>query len=175
MPRTCTVCTHAERASIDAALVAGEAFRNIAKQRGVSAAAIFRHKGEHLPQATIEAQQADEAARGDDLLGQVRQRQARVERLVGISEGLIGRAVQEGDLRTATAAVQAAVSANREVRACFELLAKLLGELDERPQINILLNPQWQQLVVVLRRTLAPHPVILAEVSAALEDAARAA
>jgi hypothetical protein len=175
MPRSCTVCSHAERSAIDRALVDGESFRNIAERFGLSATAIFRHKADHLPAHLVDAQDAADAADADDLLEQARKRQARAERLVSIAEGLIGRALQGGNVRTAVSGVQAATSASREVRECLTLLAKLRGELDERPQVNILLDPQWQTLVVVLRRTLAPHPLLLAEVSQALEAAARAA
>jgi hypothetical protein len=168
MPRVCTVCTHRERVSIDVALVDGDAFRNIAERFGLSATAVFRHKADHIPAALTQAQEAENVSQADDLLGQVRKRQAQVERLVGISEGLIGRAVQRGDLRTATAAVQAAVSANREVRACLELLAKLLGELDERPVLNLLVAPEWHQVRSALLEALLPYPEARTAVAARL-------
>jgi hypothetical protein len=47
MPRSCTICTHPQRTAIETALVAGDAFRIIAKRFGTSPAALFRHKG-HL-------------------------------------------------------------------------------------------------------------------------------
>lgn len=31
----------------------------------------------------------------------------------------------------------------REARGCIELQAKLLGELSDRPQVNVLISPQW--------------------------------
>jgi hypothetical protein len=43
MPRTCSVCTHWDQASIDAALVAGRTIRDIAGQFGLRRSAIARH------------------------------------------------------------------------------------------------------------------------------------
>ena len=62
MPRVCTVCVHGQRAEIDCALVAGEAFRYVAERFGTSATALFRHKAEHLPTAMVQAQAAEEVA-----------------------------------------------------------------------------------------------------------------
>jgi len=49
MPRTCTICRNERRNEIDAALLAGEPLRNIAKHSGTSIGALFRHKRGHLP------------------------------------------------------------------------------------------------------------------------------
>src|SRR5207248_2590761 len=81
---------------------------------------------------------AGEVARADDLLAEVRRRQERAEKLTDLAEGLVGRAAADRDWRTAIAGVQSAVSASREVRECLALLGRLSGELDERPQINVL-------------------------------------
>ena len=43
-------------------------------------------------------------------------------------------------------------------RGNLELLAKLLGQLDDRPQINLLLAPEWVELKHALIRALAPYP-----------------
>jgi hypothetical protein len=49
MPRSCTVCLHPERKAIDEALFRNKApFRNVSKQYGVTASALFRHK-KHSP------------------------------------------------------------------------------------------------------------------------------
>jgi len=39
--------------------------------------------------------------------------------------------------------LRTALSGIREARGNVELLAKLRGELDERPVVNILVAPQW--------------------------------
>jgi hypothetical protein len=49
MPRSCTVCSHQERRAIDEALFRNKTpFRNVSKQYGVTASALFRHK-QHSP------------------------------------------------------------------------------------------------------------------------------
>jgi hypothetical protein len=62
-------------------------------------------------------------------------------------------AEREGDRR-------AALSAIRESRECLGLLAKFTGDLDERPQVNVLFAPEWRTVqVVVLEALLAGHPI----------------
>jgi hypothetical protein len=157
MPRSCTVCRHDSRAEIDRALVAGEAFRNIAERFGTSATALHRHKGEHLPAKLVMAQQAEEVAQADDLLADVRSLQ---ERTLAILEA----AEESNQHRTALSAI-------REARSNLELLAKLLGELDERPTVNVLISPEWLELRAVIVGALEPHPTARGAVLRALEGA----
>ncbi|TAK32388.1 MAG: hypothetical protein EPO21_15335 [Chloroflexota bacterium] len=49
-----------------------------------------------------------------------------------------------------------------------ELLAKLLGELDERPQVNVLLAPEWQAMRATLVDALSPFPDARSAVADAL-------
>ena len=50
MPRTCTVCRHRDRHSIDQSLLAGQpSLRDIARQWGLSKDALHRHLRRHLP------------------------------------------------------------------------------------------------------------------------------
>ena len=157
MPRSCTVCTHEARAEIDLALVAGETFRHIAARFDTSTGALQRHKADHLPLKLAKAQEAEEVAQADDLLSQVRGLQAR-------ALTILDRAEEAGELRTALSAI-------REVRGNLELLAKLLGELDERPQVNILVSPEWLELRAVIVGALEPHPAARGAVLRALEGA----
>jgi len=61
----------------------------------------------------------------------------------------LSKAEQAGDLRTALGAI-------REARGNLELLAKLLGELAEQPQISIALieHPDYQRLEDSIFRAL---------------------
>ncbi len=61
MSRTCSICSHAQRADIDAALLAGEPERTIADRFGISKSALHRHR-QHIAEA-VQAQQALTAAR----------------------------------------------------------------------------------------------------------------
>jgi hypothetical protein len=151
MPRTCTVCSHDEAHAINVGLVAREPYRNIAKRYGLSVASLQRHAQEHIPKILVEATKAVERADADDLLGQVESLQARTLAILEASE-------ETGELRTALGAI-------REARGNLELLAKLLGELDERPQVNILIAPEVQAVIL---QALDPHPDARHDVADAL-------
>jgi hypothetical protein len=145
MPRTCTVCAHPERADIDKALLAGEPYRNIAAQKNLSPSALVRHKAEHLPAQLAQAKQAAEVAQADDLFGEMR-------RLQKITLALLGRAVNDGDNRTALMAV-------REARGNLEMLGRLLGELEgQSTTVNIAVLPDWLAVRGRLFRALEPYP-----------------
>ena len=72
MPRTCTVCRHPDRASVDRALVQRRPFRDIAHQFGVSKDAAVRHHDEHLPAALAEARRAADVAAAIDVMAEAR-------------------------------------------------------------------------------------------------------
>lgn len=149
MPRPCTVCQHPDRDAIDRALVAGEPAASVAARYRTESPplgrmAVQRHKAEHLPAALALAQDAQEAANADDLLAQLRGLQER-------TLALLDKAEQAGKLGTAVMAV-------KEARGNLELLAKLLGDLDERPQVNLLIAPEWLALRERILAALAPYP-----------------
>src|SRR5262249_22285176 len=129
MPRTCTVCAHPERAAIDAALMAGEPYRHIAIRFATSVGALQRHQADHVPAPLAHAQAAQTVAEADELLAQL-------QALRSKAIGLLSKAEQAGDYRTAIAGV-------REARACVETLLEVEGELDHRPTVNMLLAPEW--------------------------------
>jgi hypothetical protein len=58
-----------------------------------------------------------------------------------------------------------------EARRDLELLAKLLGQLDERPVVNILISPQWLELRATLVGALVGYPEAASAVLAALDAA----
>jgi hypothetical protein len=123
MPRRCTICDHDESHAINVALVQREPYRAVARQYGVSKDALQRHSQDHIPQLLVEAKHAVEVSEADDLL-------ARVEDLEERTIAILDKAEEAGELRTALSAI-------REARGNVELLAKLRGELDERPVINV--------------------------------------
>ncbi len=160
MAMTCTVCRHPARAAIDAALVADEPVRAVASRyvtqsgRPLGHMALYRHKDECLPATLVKAQEAAEVANADTLLAQVRTLQARALGILDTAEG--------------TGQLMAALAAIREARGCLELLGKLMGELDERPVVNVLVSPEWHQVRGVLLSTLQPYPDARAAVAGAL-------
>ena len=56
MPRTCTICSHPQRADIDKALVGNESNRDVSNRFGPSVPALQRHRAHHLPQVLARAQ-----------------------------------------------------------------------------------------------------------------------
>ncbi len=156
MPRKCSVCVHPKRDEIDQAIAGTEAYRSIAKHYHLSPSAVERHAKNHLPATLAEAQQASEVARADDLLDQVRTLK---DKALGILETAEGA----GKLGTALNGI-------REARGCIELLAKLIGKLDERPTVNILLSPQWVELRRTILVALQPYPEAKAALAEVLTD-----
>jgi hypothetical protein len=136
-------------------LVTGAPYRSVAKQFGLSESAVYRHKADHLPSHLLKARELKEVAQADDLLDQVRHLQAH-------ALDILERAEKAGDLRTALAAIS-------QARGNLELLGKLAGELDERPQVNVLVAPEWLELRAVIVGALEPHPAAHTAVLRALE------
>ncbi len=151
MSRVCTICTLPadERQAIDTALIGGEPARSVASRyvtngRPLGRMAVQRHKDEHLPQTLAKAEAAKEINRGEELLAQVQQ-------LRNKAVSILLAAERAGDLRTALAGI-------REARACLELLLEAERTIDRRPQINVVLSPEWLSLRLVIVQALADHP-----------------
>ena len=121
----------------------------------VSEQALRRHKANHLPAKLVMAQAAEEVAQADDLLGQMQDLQARTLAILEAAE-------ESRQHRTALSAI-------REARSNLELLARLLGELDDRPQVNVLISPEWLELRAVIVGALEPHPDARGAVLRAIE------
>lgn len=155
MPRVCTICTHAEKGAIEDALLNEQPYRHIAARFGTSTSALQRHR-EHLPKLLVKARKAEEATQADTLLEQVRSLQTR-------ALSILDRADEGGDLRTALGAI-------REARSNLELLAKLLGELQQEGTINLSVSPEWLTLRAVVLQALLPYPEAAQAVGKALSE-----
>ncbi len=142
MPRTCTVCTHAEREAIDQALVSGEPFRHIAARTGTSTGALQRHKQEHIPEALAKATEARELAHADSLAEQIQNLSARTMRI-------LDKAEKAGDLRTALAAIG-------QAKGVLELKAKVAEKVEEAPQIQF--NPLAPDFSKIDIRNVIAYP-----------------
>jgi transposase-like protein len=154
MPRRCTVCDHPERHNIDEVLVTGAPYRSVAKRFGLSESAVYRHKVEHLPAHLLKAKEAEEVAKADDLLEQVRYLQAH-------ALDILERAENAGDLRTALATIS-------QARGNLELLGKLAGELTDSPNVNITVSAEWTKIRATIIEALGPYSEARSAVSAAL-------
>jgi hypothetical protein len=117
MPRTCTICRHPKRETIDADLIAGISYRHIAAQNGTSSGALQRHRP-HVAAEVVHAAETCGHERGISLLEKIHGMEAEARRL--------GRkAEQEGDLR-------AALLALRELGRAFELQGRLVGAFEPK-------------------------------------------
>lgn len=144
MARSCTVCKHPERDAIDRALVDGASLRDIAGQYGLTKSSVARHQAEHLPASLVKAAEAEDVAHAIDIVKQLKAiNGAALEVLKN------ARASGDGDL---------VLKAVDRVQKQIELQAKLIGELDERPQINIWLAPEWMDARAALVQALSPYP-----------------
>lgn len=155
MPRVCTICTHPERAAINAALVAGTPLRNIAERHGVSATALHRHKEEHVPATLVKAHEAEDVRQALDIVAQLKA-------INGAALTVLGEARRSGNGELALKAID-------RIQRQIELQAKLLGELDERPQVNVLVAaPEWLAVRGAIFTALTAYPEARAAVAHAL-------
>lgn len=159
MSRVCTICSHAERAQIDAALLAGMPIRSIAFQIGVSHTAIQRHKA-HVSETISKSQEARDEAQALDVVKQLKA-------INGAAREILSSARHAGNPDLALRAID-------RIHKQLELQAKLLGDLDDRPQINVLLgDPQWLAIFAAIRGALLPFAGAMEAVDeavAALEE-----
>ena len=152
MGRLCTVCTSPRRDRIDSELAGGEPPAAVARRYKVSADSIKRHKSNHLSPAlakvAVERYGADTARTAFDSVVD------RVESLVGRLEGLLSLAESKGALTGGS-------NVAREIRQSLELIARLRGELDDRPQfttVNVLATPEFAAAVTAILAATEPYP-----------------
>jgi hypothetical protein len=94
VPRTCTICAHGNRAALESALIEGVPLQTILDCFPVSKTALLSHEDNHLPAHLMKAKEAEEVARADGLLSQVRYLHDRTLVILTASE-------EAGELRTA--------------------------------------------------------------------------
>lgn len=123
MPRTCTVCASKHRSAIDRAILAGTSIRAIAARYRVSSSSVSRHATCHVSERLASAHAAAEVADADGLLAELR-------RLHATTLGILQVAEAGGNGRLALAAV-------REARGNLELMAKVLGTIEERSRVSV--------------------------------------
>jgi hypothetical protein len=92
----------------------------------------------------VKAQESEDAAHAIDVVRQLKA-------INGASLQILNEACQTGNGELVLKAVDRVL---RQV----ELQAKLLGELDERPQVNVLLAPEWVTVRAAVLAALAPYP-----------------
>ena len=155
MTRICTVCAHSDRHSVDTALLSGATFRNIAARFGLSTSAVFRHRTACLPATLVQAAGVEEVRAALDVLAQLKA-------INGAALGVLrdAKAAGDGDL---------VLKAIDRVHKQIELQAKLLGDLDDRPVVNVLVSPEWVQLRGQIVAALRPYPEAAVAVAGVLQ------
>src|SRR5215510_7744104 len=99
MPRTCSICGHVSRDEIEAALLEGRPFRELAERFATSSAALFRHKEGHIPDRLAKAQREAETLKADSLVEQMEELQKKVRQIIQKAEA-------DDDFRTALAGLK---------------------------------------------------------------------
>ncbi|WP_155838708.1 hypothetical protein [Arthrobacter castelli] len=155
----CTVCRHHDRPEIDRQLAGGASNLGTAEKFGMSKDSVRRHRERHLSaalKAVATRRETQGAVKASD----------RAEELYSKAQRILEAAEEAGQ-------GQLALGAIKELRATVELLAKLSGELDERPQVNVLnvqSSPEWLAIQGRMLEALAPFPDARVAVAGALED-----
>jgi len=154
MAKQCLVCAHPAVATIDEALVAGKECTGLSGLFRLSVDSLRRHRRAHLPAAAVVRREAAEEERAETL---VEQAQALHRKTLEALDG----ADAAGDRAMVLRAV-------REARRNLELMARLLGEIDDRPQINILWSPEWMRIRDAMLEALDPFPAARLAVAEAM-------
>ena len=158
MARPCTICNHPQKDEINQAIVNRVSPRLISKSFGITLSSLHRHKAAHLPVALVEAVQAAEVVQAGNLLDQVVALQEKTLGILSIAEAA-------GDIRTALMAIS-------QARGNLELLARLMGELqNQQNTVNVLVaDPDWLKLRAGIIRALEPWPAARLAVAAAIRE-----
>ncbi len=147
MPRVCTVCSHEDRDAVDEAVVLGSvSIREIARRFGLSHDAVSRHKAHISAALSRLVAEREEAGPASAL--------QRLEELYAKADQVLTAATAEGKASLSLAAI-------RELRSIVETLAKITGELDERPTVqvlNVATSPEWVAVRSALMAALHPYP-----------------
>lgn len=127
----CSICRHPQRNEIDAALIARQSLRAVARQYATTKDSLSRHNS-HLPEHLAVAKQAAEVASADSLLDQ--------------AQGLLARATRLADRAEHAKNLSVALQGVKEIRGVLELLGKLSGELrtQQVSQVNAV-QVNWRQ------------------------------
>jgi len=164
MPQTCSICKHPRKKAINAELVRGASYRDIAGRFGVSSSAVERHM-DHVAELVAKKRDSAEESIAEELQGELRM-------LRGETLAVLERAKTmgdtAGDCSTCERAPRLALQAVSRLERQAELQARLLGALQDRTVVHSsLFDEDWVRLRAVLLDALRPFP----EASQAVLDA----
>ena len=155
----CATCSHPDVQAINEAIVAGIPMYKIARQYGMAESSLKAHKKNHLNPAykAIQDAKATRTTSGD--APALEQLKALLPTLQNALHWAQGAQDANGNFKVLPNVSQT-LAAVRELRATIELLAKITGELDDRPTtvINILTTEAWLQARRAIAEALVPYP-----------------
>lgn len=160
----CLACQHPDQDRINADLVSGVALHRLAKRWGINRESLRNHKTNHITPSQI-------ALRIERGTAGVRKVAERVEDLVVVRTDAMYEAAR------AVRNMPLALKAVNEQRSNYELLAKITGELDDRPTVAVNIQQSTEYIAVrnVIFEALEPYPELRSEISRKLRLLAREA
>ena len=152
----CKVCKHPKKAEIEQQ-IAARTVTNVEAARivGCHPSTISRHMRHHVAPNVHEWLRAEAKERQSaNVLDQLTQSHQ-------VTSQILNAALSEGDYRLALKTLGVELKQ-------LKFKAKLTGELNEAPQVNLVLSPEFIQLRQVIMRVLGPHPELREEAAQAL-------
>lgn len=156
MAPKCTICIHKDRDKIDEAILVGTSIRNIGVQFGINPNTVQRHK-KHIPPKLAKAKEAKEIVQADSLLSKART-------LLNQAETITTAAQESKDYRTALQGIG-------RIKDVVELLMKVTGELDQKTEINVSLNIEFNKICQVIFKELEPYPEVRMRIADIIAEA----
>lgn len=142
---------------MDALLLEERPIRELAVRWGISADSFRNHGKKHLGEVLVALRKANAEDEHRSAL-------SRLEELYERTNALLAQAEHSGTMGASLQAV-------REARATLESIAKITGELNEKPTvtINLAASPEWLQLQGLILAALMPFPDARLAVADAIE------
>jgi hypothetical protein len=143
-----------DQARLHADLLTRVPLSRISKRWNINREALRNHKANHITPALT-------ALRTERITTGIRKVVERVEEDLVVETGKMYAAAKK------VGNMQLALKAVHEQRGNLELVARLTGELDDRPEVvvNIQSSPVWIAIRSVVFSVLEPHPELRAEIS----------
>lgn len=160
--RTCTICTHAQRAEIEQAMMSGESsYRAIASQFAIGRMALQRHASDHIAQEIQQSQAAKEEILALNVTSEM------------VWANQQARAIYDTSIDSDEPQLRTALSALGEIRKQAELWAELQGDLNRGTTIELTDHPDWVNLREIIFKALEPWPDARIAVARAVMAAGR--
>lgn len=135
----CKACNHPKQDEINEQLVRSVSLRRLEKRYGISHQALADHKRNHLSPALVAL------TKEGRLQGSAKSILVHLEDLRDQTDAILEASRKSGN-------VQQALGAIRTCLGLLELIAKITGELDERPQVTVNLQQtqEWIRVQTVV-------------------------